>query len=275
MSGKFFKSLKENKFYFALLSAIVVITLILTITSLNEKPDVVEQPQIDLNQPVENQVAKQQEDEDKVLEDDPNIDMESVVNLEGDQELGENLLIVKDERADEQAEEANAGDLAAVTSSKEEEKEEIKKTGTFAMYDSSQEMKWPVMGNVVMPYNMETVIYDETLDCYRTNDTLRIAGGVGDRVSAVAEGRVISIEKNEEDGTVVAVEHGNNWISYYSQLSEVKVNVNDIVKATDTIGFIGEPTMFTSSLGAHVGLMIKQDDEVTDPIKYMEPVAEK
>jgi len=136
----------------------------------------------------------------------------------------------------------------------------------FSLFDDSREMTWPLSGQIVMDYSMETAIYDKTLDQYRTNDSVCIAGEVGADVLASAEGKVKSVSKDKENLTSIVIEHGNGWMSTYSQLQDnVLVKEGDIVDEGAVIGNISEPSYKSSLLGPHLEFKVTHNDEYTDP----------
>ncbi len=142
-------------------------------------------------------------------------------------------------------------------------KEEAK---VFSMFDESQEMTWPVSGQIVMDYSTETAIYDKTLDQYRTNNSICISSPKGTEVLASAEGVVENIFNDNENGKTIVINHGNGWLSTYSQLEEeIKVAVGDIVKEGEVIAKIGEPTNYSILLGPHLNFKITKDNVSSDP----------
>lgn len=139
------------------------------------------------------------------------------------------------------------------------------KTG-YTFFDDSKEMSWPLSGKIVMDYSMETAIYDKTLDQYRTNDTVCISGNVGDDVLASADGVIKSVSNDKENLTSVVIEHGNGWLSTYSQLqNDILVKEGDVVHEGTVIGKISEPSYKSSLLGPHLEFKVTQNDNVTDP----------
>lgn len=142
-------------------------------------------------------------------------------------------------------------------------KEEAK---VFNMFDESQEMTWPVSGQIVMDYSTETAIYDKTLDQYRTNNSICISAPKGTDVLASAEGVVENIFNDNENGKTIVINHGNGWLSTYSQLEEeIKVAVGDIVKEGEVIAKIGEPTNYSVLLGTHLNFKITKNNVSSDP----------
>ncbi|WP_105616997.1 M23 family metallopeptidase [Vallitalea okinawensis] len=276
MSRKHFNRFKENGFYILLLSSIVVITLLLTFISIDREPEVAEEPKIDLNEEKVAQNTDQEPTDETVLDDNQDIDMESVTNLTGNSELGDNLLVVKEDQADDQAppKEDEAKETATETPADEEEQQEKEQEEeakeTFSPYDNSQNMLWPVTGDVVMDFSMDASIYDSTLDLYRTNDALCIQANVGADVIAAADGSVESITKTEEEGTMIVIDHGEGWKTTYEQLSEeVNVSQGQVVQKGEVIGQVAEPTMFALNLGSHVGFRVMKDNGPCNPSDHL------
>ncbi len=136
----------------------------------------------------------------------------------------------------------------------------------FAFFDDSQEMSWPLSGQIVLDYSMETAVYDKTLDQYRTNNSLCISGNVGDDVLASADGKIKSVSKDKENLTSIVIEHGNGWVSTYSQLQDnVLVKEGDIVDEGAVIGNISEPSYRSTLLGPHLEFKLTHNDDYMDP----------
>ena len=146
-----------------------------------------------------------------------------------------------------------------------EEEEKI-----FSLFDESQDMSWPFSGNVVKNYDMETAVYDKTLDQYKVSDSICISAPVGTEVKASAEGIVENIFVDDENGQTVVINHGNGWLSTYGQLEEnVSVAVGDIVKENDIIGKIASPSKYGIALGPHLDFKILKDNVSYDPNKLL------
>lgn len=157
--------------------------------------------------------------------------------------------------ADESEDEAAAGSL-----------------GEEADFDAENDtMMWPVSGNVLMEYSNDGLIYDETLDQYRANDSISIAAAEGEEVVAAAAGTVKSIGNNDTLGNYVVISHGNGLETTYGQLQEVvDVAVDEFVSKGERIGCIAEPTWYSLSLGTHVQFQVTQDGVPVDPTIYLE-----
>lgn len=137
---------------------------------------------------------------------------------------------------------------------------------TFSLFDDTKEMTWPVFGQIVMDYSIETSVYDKTLEQYRTNDSISISAEEGTEVLAAAEGVVERVYADVEDGNTVVINHGNGWLSTYSQLQDnVLVAVGQVVSEGEVIGAVGAPSNYSAQLGSHLDFKITKDNISTDP----------
>lgn len=142
--------------------------------------------------------------------------------------------------------------------------------GMFSFFNDNQLMSWPVEGEIVMDYSMDTAIYDKTLEQYRTNNSLCISAPVGTQVKATSEGVVTAISNSRESGNTVVISHGNGWLTTYSQLQgSVLVNEGQVVKEGDVIGGVGEPSNYSILLGPHLEFKISKEGSATDPKLYL------
>ncbi len=125
---------------------------------------------------------------------------------------------------------------------------------------------YPVIGEVVMSYSIETAIYDPTLDQYRTNNTVSLTAKEGSQVLAAEKGVVKEITKDEENGNTVVIEHGEGWVTTYSQLaSNMLVAVGQSVEKGQVVGEVAQPTIYTMALGEHLEFAIAQNGESKNP----------
>lgn len=153
------------------------------------------------------------------------------------------------------------------TSNNSQAKEDDK---IFSLFDDEQEMSWPVFGNIVSPFDMTTGVYDKTLEQYKVSDSICISAPVGTDVKATAEGMVENIFVDEELGQTVVINHGNGWVSTYSQLEEnVSVAVGDVVKEGQVVGKIAEPSKYGVALGPHLDFKVLKDDTPKDPTEIL------
>lgn len=130
---------------------------------------------------------------------------------------------------------------------------------------------YPTTGEILLPYSVESAIYDPTLDQYRTNNSMSFASREGDPVIASEKGTVAKISKDEERGNSVVVEHKDGWTTTYSQLaSEMLVAVGDNVQKGQVLAVVAQPTKYTVALGEHLQFAIEKDGESQNPQTVVE-----
>lgn len=163
----------------------------------------------------------------------------------------------------------------------EEEPEEVieepeETVETSANVNSSRELhfnadvglSWPVSGAVILNYSMDKTVYFSTLDQYKYNPAVIIAGNVNEKVQAAADGTIIDISTNEVTGCTVTMDLGDGYTAVYGQLKEVPYNAGAFVEAGSTIGFVNEPTKYYSLEGSNLYFELLKDGTPIDPVEY-------
>ena len=129
---------------------------------------------------------------------------------------------------------------------------------------------WPVKGAVLRAYNVEKLIYDETMGDWRTHTGLDIAAPVGTKVMAPAGGTVSDIYTDDMLGTVVEILHADNVISACANLAAVPaVEIGDTVRTGDIIGAVGASAIAESGEEAHLHLSMTRGGVAVDPLDYL------
>ena len=152
-----------------------------------------------------------------------------------------------------------------------EPKEEAVSTGTTSAnlsLSENSDLLWPLKGNVIMNYSMDQTIYHATLDQYRYNPAVVIAGNVNDKVSCAATGIITDISNNEETGCTVSMDLGNGYTAVYGQLKEVPFHAGAYVEAGDIIGYVSEPTKYYSVEGSNLYFELMKDGAPVNPISF-------
>ena len=140
----------------------------------------------------------------------------------------------------------------------------------FASFTDDQKMNWPVLGDIVMDYSVDHVIYDKTLDQFRTNDNICIAAQAGAQVKAATAGVVTQVTQNRRQGNVVVIDSGNGWVTTYGQLMDgVLVKEGDVVRAGQVIGGVASPTIYGVLLGNHLSFKVTKDDVPVNPLNVL------
>lgn len=131
-------------------------------------------------------------------------------------------------------------------------------------------LQWPVEGNIILDYNMDSTIYFPTLDSYRCNPAIVIQSENGTGVCAGAKGIVKEISYIDEIGNYVVVGIGNGYELTYGQLDNISVAVGDTVESDTVIGVVGEVTRYYKNEGSNVYFKMTKDGNPCDPLDYLE-----
>ena len=204
----------------------------------------------------EGKVEEQQAKEDELQENEDNMQAEN--------------------EREEESQSANTGDVQAEI----EEHPEIIEPEIDIIEPSVQErplvfsdedvLSWPVDGNVLIPFNMEQTVYFATLDQYKYNPAVIIAGDVGEEVWAATDGKVTSIKEDAQTGKTVTVDLGDGYQAIYGQLGELHVKEGDRINEGVLIGYLGEPTKYYSVEGCNLYFQLLKDGEAVDPLHYLD-----
>lgn len=136
-------------------------------------------------------------------------------------------------------------------------------------YNGEKIMATPLDGEVILPYSMDTTVYFKTLEQYRCNPGMLIAAEEGtDFISAYA-GIVSAIEDTKEFGTLITVELGNGYKTYYGQAMNVCVKVGDDVAVGQVIGEVAPVSSYYKQEGNHLYFKITKDDAPVDPVTLL------
>ena len=136
-------------------------------------------------------------------------------------------------------------------------------------------MLWPVSGNVLMEYSPDNLIYDATLDQFRTNDSISIAGAENEDVFAAADGVVVEVGCLDEIGNYVVLDHGNGFETTYGQLEgNIPVAKDQKIVKGQKIGSIGSPSWYSVAIGAHVDFQVTVNGEPANPLDFLESTLE-
>lgn len=138
--------------------------------------------------------------------------------------------------------------------------------------NSSNASAWvkPVDGLITLKYSTEMPIYSKTLNQYMVHNGVDIAALLDSRVQAAAAGTIVETYQDDRLGYTVKINHGNGFITTYSNLSKnMAVEVGDVVKKGDIIGSIGDTSLFESSEESHLHFEMEKDGKLVNPSDYI------
>ncbi len=137
-------------------------------------------------------------------------------------------------------------------------------------FSDASRLAWPVRGNVLLDYSMDSTIYFPTLAQYQCNPAVIIQAEVSDPVAVPASARVAALGANEEIGSYVMLDLGNDYVATCGQLKEIQVVENEYLEAGQILGYVAEPTKYYSIEGSNVYFELRHNGEPVDPLDYFE-----
>lgn len=137
-------------------------------------------------------------------------------------------------------------------------------------FTENDKLMWPVTGNVIIGYSMDTTTYFPTLEQYKCSPANVIQSDVSTPVSAPADARVMEIGSNEEIGNYIRLDLGNDYTAVCGQLKEIPVVVDEYLHRGDVLGYIAEPTKYYSVEGVNLYFELLHGDEPVDALDFLE-----
>lgn len=128
----------------------------------------------------------------------------------------------------------------------------------------------PVSGEISQKYSGDELVYNKTLNDWRTHNGVDIACAAGAEVKAAVAGKVVNIYDDGMWGQIVEIESGE-FVWRYTGLNAASVTakVGDTLKAGQTFGTVGEITAEIGE-GPHLHLEVLKGGNNLDPEHYFE-----
>ena len=129
----------------------------------------------------------------------------------------------------------------------------------------------PVQGEVLSPYAMEVLSYNQTTRDWRIHNGIDLAAPAGTQVVAAADGEVYTVYEVDTMGTTVVIRHDGGYTTRYCSLAaEVAVSAGQPVTMGQPIGAVGTTALMENALGDHVHFSVMKDDEPVDPMSFIQ-----
>ena len=269
----FLQKMKDNAFYLSLGLGLFAILAVVGVYTAQQNDAKVAENEMDLNvasnyseiteEVQEEVVGKAVDMEESTNELSPVSESEDYAKLEEDTEV----------ESDEQSDGESDSDVVVEDIQPEpDQTDAIPTTGDAGRLDFNSEktITWPVNGEVILPYSMETTVYFKTLDQYRCNPGMMIKAGTGTTVQNAYLGQVTKVTSDNTYGNMVTLYIGNDYSITYGQLDTIYVKEGDFVKAGQSIGTVGNPTDSFTEEGNHLFFQMTCGEETVDPMLYIE-----
>ena len=284
----FLQKLKDNAFYLSLGLGLLAILAVVAVYTKQQSDTQVAENDLDLNVASDYSEISTEEPENELVEE-TNADVAEDMNdedslvTEGTLEEGESTaeeMPDEDVLAEGDGTEESATDESLATQTETVETDAQTTDGQDSVpvttdagqldFNSEKTITWPVSGEVILPYSMETTVYFETLDQYKCNPGMLIKAGNGTTVQNAYLGQVTKVTSDDTYGNQVTLYIGNDYSIVYGQLDTIYVKEGDFVKAGQSIGTVGNPTDSFAEEGTHLFFQMLQGEETIDPMLFIE-----
>ncbi len=137
-------------------------------------------------------------------------------------------------------------------------------------FSEESRLAWPIQGNILMNFSMDTTVYYSTLKQYKVSPAVLIQGEVGVGVTAPADAQIVSVGKDEEIGNYVRMNLGNGYQVKLGNLKEITVQEGQFVRTGNILGVISDPTAYYSVEGPNLYFQLLNGEVPIDPIDYLQ-----
>ena len=261
------QKLKDNAFYVALGLGLLAILAVVAVYTMERGGQQLAENEVDLNQASDYTVVTTEE---QLVEETNGKTANQVGETTREDSQNTEDIIAEDvtEEVNETTEDVTAEEAVSETS--ESEQLPVAADAGELNFTSDKTLTWPVSGDVILPYSMETTVYFKTLAQYQCNPGMLIAAGNGTTVQNAFLGKVTKVTSDNTYGNMVTLYIGNDYSIVYGQLDTIYVKEGDYVKAGESIGTIGNPTDSFAEEGSHLFFQMYQGEETVDPMIFME-----
>ncbi|MCM1158295.1 MAG: M23 family metallopeptidase [Bacteroidales bacterium] len=272
----FVQKLKDNAFYIALGLGLLAILAVIAVYTMERNGNIMAENDMDLNQASDYSVVTTQERKVEVTNG-KTADKKSTT--EEKKSSDRSTADKKEQSGDKAGCDALQEELAEQTTEKaveekaaEDNAEQIPVTSDVGElnFTSDKELAWPVKGDVILPYSMETTVYFKTLEQYQCNPGMLIAAGNGTTVTNAFLGKVTKVTSDNTYGNMVTLYLGNDYSIVYGQLDMIYVKEGDYVKTGASIGTVGTPTDSFKEEGSHLFFQMLEGEKTVNPLQFMQ-----
>lgn len=128
----------------------------------------------------------------------------------------------------------------------------------------------PVDGEIMKPYSMDRLVFNETTRDWRTHDGVDFAAPLDTDVVAAADGTVEAVFADDFWGQTVTVRHANGYLTSYSNLAEeVCVTPGDHVEAGQKLGAVGQTALAEIGAEPHLHFAVFENGISANPERFL------
>lgn len=124
-------------------------------------------------------------------------------------------------------------------------------------------LPWPAEGKVISKFGRK---WNPELKTTTNNTGIDIKGKPGTSINAVMGGIVTTITFIRGYGNIIIIDHGGDFFTIYSHVTNIQTNVDSAVRAGDRLAYMGDSGSIN---GAQLHFEIWGQDQKLDPEKWL------
>lgn len=175
---------------------------------------------------------------------------------QNEQEYEEEIPVVSETEVYESADTKPEIEESVPVVSEAEPEEEVKEV----------EYTMPLTGELQKEFSVDELLWDDTMQDWRTHNGIDIASDVGTEVDTAGAGTVIEAYEDETYGFVVKVQHADGVVTVYKNLEKIVVEKDDVLDRGQMIGTVGNKGAFEIAQKPHLHFEVIIEDKNTNPL---------
>lgn len=132
-------------------------------------------------------------------------------------------------------------------------------------------MNMPLTGDTILGYAADKLVYNKTLQEWRTHKGIDIAGEAGASVQCVYVGTIKDIKYDPRFGDTIIIDHGAGLQTVYCGVKAGEsIEVGHAVEAGNVLGTVTGDIFCEKEDATHIHFEILQDGKNMNPDEYLE-----
>lgn len=127
----------------------------------------------------------------------------------------------------------------------------------------------PLAGELQKEFSVEELLWNETMQDWRTHNGIDIAAETGTEVVTAAPGTVLEAYEDEMYGFTVKVQHSDYVVTVYKNLEKIVVEKDDILDEGQMIGTVGNTGSFEMAQKPHLHFEVIVEDKNINPLDFI------
>lgn len=127
----------------------------------------------------------------------------------------------------------------------------------------------PLAGELQKKFSADELLWDETMQDWRTHNGIDIAAEAGEEVVTAAQGTVLDAYEDEMYGFTVKVQHTDSVVTVYKNLGKIVVKKDDILDEGQMIGTVGDSGAFEMAQTPHLHFEVISEDKNINPLDFI------